>query len=204
LLVVLLALASVAQAAVYSLPWGPKPQFVDANGAPMSNGTLSTFLATSSTRRSPTPIRGRGREPDHDHAQHARRDAERGVAHRRRGVQARPEGLGGRDRMDGRQRHRASTTPPSVGRVEVRADADLRFGDVFTLVGDQTTTFTVGRRLKTTNSGGTVYSTITASVFAAVTTVTVVNDSSSLDAGLSAVALRHHDCAVALWASRRW
>ena len=57
----------------------------------------------------------------------------------------------------------------------------------FTLVGDQTTTFQVGRRLKTTNSGGTVYSTITASAYTTLTTVTVVNDSSSLDSGLSAV-----------------
>ena len=57
----------------------------------------------------------------------------------------------------------------------------------FSFVGDQTTNAQVGRRLKTTNSGGTIYSTITASVFGAVTTVTVVNDSGVLDAGLSAV-----------------
>jgi hypothetical protein len=57
----------------------------------------------------------------------------------------------------------------------------------FTLVGDQTATFHVGRRLKTTNSGGTVYSTISATAFGAVTTVTVVNDSGTLDSGLSAV-----------------
>jgi len=57
----------------------------------------------------------------------------------------------------------------------------------FTLSGDQTSTFHVGRRLKTTNSGGTVYSTITASAYGALTTVTVVNDSGTLDAGLSAV-----------------
>lgn len=57
----------------------------------------------------------------------------------------------------------------------------------FTLVGDQTSTYHVGRRLKTTNSGGTVYSTISASAFGASTTVTVVNDSGSLDSGLSAV-----------------
>jgi hypothetical protein len=57
----------------------------------------------------------------------------------------------------------------------------------FTLVGDQTLIFTPGRRLKTTNTGGTVYSTILTSVFGALTTVTVVNDSSTLDAGLSAV-----------------
>ena len=57
----------------------------------------------------------------------------------------------------------------------------------FTLVGDQTGTFTVGRRLKTTNTGGTVYSTITVSAYTSLTTVTVVNDSGTLDSGLSAV-----------------
>lgn len=59
----------------------------------------------------------------------------------------------------------------------------------FSVVGDQTTnTFQVGRRLKSTNSGGTVYSTITASAFSlGVTTITVVNTSGVLDAGLSAV-----------------
>ena len=57
----------------------------------------------------------------------------------------------------------------------------------FTLTGDQTTAFHVGRRLKTTNSGGTIYSTITATAFGALTTVTVANDSGTLDSGLSAV-----------------
>lgn len=57
----------------------------------------------------------------------------------------------------------------------------------FSLVGDQTSTFTVGRRVKTTNSGGTIYSRISASVFGALTTITVVNDSGVLDSGLSAV-----------------
>ena len=58
----------------------------------------------------------------------------------------------------------------------------------FTLVGDQTTEFHVGRRLKSTNSGGTRYSRITASSYSAPsTTVTVVNDSGNLDTGLSAV-----------------
>ena len=57
----------------------------------------------------------------------------------------------------------------------------------FSLVGDQTANFQVGRRIKTTNTGGTIYSTISASVFSSVTTVTVVNDSGTLDSGLSAV-----------------
>lgn len=57
----------------------------------------------------------------------------------------------------------------------------------FTLVGDQTSTFHVGRRIKTENSGGMVYSTITSSSYSSVTTVTVANDSGSLDSGLSSV-----------------
>lgn len=57
----------------------------------------------------------------------------------------------------------------------------------FTLAGDQTSDFHVGRRLKTTNSGGTIYSTITAAAYTTLTTVTVENDSGSLDSGLSAV-----------------
>lgn len=57
----------------------------------------------------------------------------------------------------------------------------------FSLVGDQTSTFHAGRRLKSTNSGGTIYSYIVSSTFGAVTTVTVVNDSGTLDAGMSAV-----------------
>lgn len=58
----------------------------------------------------------------------------------------------------------------------------------FTLVGDQTSIFQVNRRIKTTNSGGTVYSTISASTFGAITTITVVNDGAGvLDSGLSAV-----------------
>lgn len=60
----------------------------------------------------------------------------------------------------------------------------------FTLAGDQTTAFHPGRRVKTTNSGGTVYSYIKTSVFGALTTVTVVNDGAGvLDSGLSAVSL---------------
>jgi hypothetical protein len=58
----------------------------------------------------------------------------------------------------------------------------------FSVSGDQTLAFQVGRRVKTVNTGGTVYSTITGSVYSAPnTTVTVANDSGTLDSGLSAV-----------------
>lgn len=58
----------------------------------------------------------------------------------------------------------------------------------FTLVGDQTSNFHVGRRVKYTVTAGTGYATITASAFGAVTTVTVDSQGSNpLDSGLSAV-----------------
>jgi len=57
----------------------------------------------------------------------------------------------------------------------------------FTVTGDQSSTYHVGRRVKTTNSGGTIYSRISAVAYTTLTTVTVVNDSGTLDSGLSAV-----------------
>lgn len=58
----------------------------------------------------------------------------------------------------------------------------------FTLGGDQTNIFQINRRVKTTNTGGTVYSTVTNSAFGGgATTVTLLNDSGSLDVGLSQV-----------------
>jgi len=55
--------------------------------------------------------------------------------------------------------------------------------------GNLTTTYTPGRRLQTTNTGGVLYSTVVSSTFTTVTNVTVVNDSGNLDSGLSVVNL---------------
>ena len=58
----------------------------------------------------------------------------------------------------------------------------------FSVPGDQTGTLQIGRRLRTQNTAGLIYSRITNSVFGAtITTVTVVNDSGVLDSGLSSV-----------------
>lgn len=57
----------------------------------------------------------------------------------------------------------------------------------FSLAGDQTNAFTVGRRIKATVTAGTVYGYISVSAYAALTTITVVVDSGTLDSGLSAV-----------------
>jgi len=57
----------------------------------------------------------------------------------------------------------------------------------FTLAGDQTTAFHIGRKLKVTDGGGTKYVRITNSVFGALTTVTVEGD--ALATPTSAVSL---------------
>lgn len=59
----------------------------------------------------------------------------------------------------------------------------------FTLPGDQTSSFMVGRRIKALVTAGTAYGRITSSVFGAVTTVGVAMDSTPLDSGLSSVQL---------------
>jgi hypothetical protein len=55
------------------------------------------------------------------------------------------------------------------------------------LVGDQTSTYHKGRRLKFTVTAGTVYGTILSSAYTALTTLIVKIDSGALDSGLSAV-----------------
>lgn len=188
LFVVLLALASVAQATVYTLPWGPKPQFIDANGAPMSGATLLTFTAGSST------------------PQITYTDSTGGVANpttitlNTRGETPNEVWLTGSQVYKFVLKDSAGTTIWTVDNVsgvndvttvldEWKAGPAPTFVSTtsFTLAGDQTTTFTVGRRIKTTNSGGTIYSTILTSAFVTVTTITVANDAGNLDSGLSAI-----------------
>jgi hypothetical protein len=61
----------------------------------------------------------------------------------------------------------------------------------FTVAGDQTSIFQAGRRVKTTNTGGTIYSTVISSAFGALTTVVVSNDSGVLDSGLTGNAVSY-------------
>lgn len=57
----------------------------------------------------------------------------------------------------------------------------------FTVPGNLTARYSVGRRVRATVTAGTVYGTITSSAYASVTTVTLSLDSGSLDSGLSEV-----------------
>lgn len=188
LLAVLLFVATAAQATVYSLPWGPKPQFVDANGAPMSSGSLLTYVGSSSTPQvtytdstggvaNPTTItlNTRGETPNEVWLTG-------GVTYKFVLKDSGGAIIWTVDGVTGVNDTTASQSEWVVGPTPTFVSATS-----FTVAGDQTTTFTAGRRVKTTNSGGTVYSTIASSVFGASTTVTVVNDSGTIDSGLSVV-----------------
>ena len=69
----------------------------------------------------------------------------------------------------------AGTTPTYINATQFSVATDLR------------ATYPVGQRIKATVSGGTIYGTVSAVAFSSVTTVTIVPDSTNLDAGLSAV-----------------
>lgn len=69
----------------------------------------------------------------------------------------------------------AGSTPSYIGATQ------------FSVAGNQTATYHVGRRVKLTINSGTLYGTISASVYGAATTVTVTLDSGSIDATISAV-----------------
>ena len=60
-------------------------------------------------------------------------------------------------------------------------------GTQFTLVGDQTATFSLARRLRFTVTAGTVYGVITSSAYTTLTTINIALDSGALDSGLSVV-----------------
>lgn len=60
-------------------------------------------------------------------------------------------------------------------------------GTQFTLTGNQTAIYSVGRRVRAFVTAGTIYGSISASAFTTLTTVTVTWDSGNLDSGLSEV-----------------
>jgi len=170
-------------------PFGPKPAFLDSNGNPLVGGKLWFYIGGSSTPQNtytdstggsanadPVILNSRG-EPTNEiwFIEGATYKAELQTA---AGVTIwTVDNITAINDTSSVSEWKASGLTPTF----VSATS-------FTLSGDQTSAFHVGRRLKSTNTAGTVYSTISASSFAAsTTTVTVVNDSGVLDSGLSAV-----------------
>lgn len=181
--------AFVAQATVYPLPWGPRPQFIDQNGAPMSAGTVSFFAAGSTT------------------PQNTYTDSTGTVANTNpitlntRGETTTEVWLTGGQTYKTVLKDSSGVTVWTVDNIAGINDISVAStqsewvsgptptyvsGTSFTLAGDQTPTFTINRRMKFTVSAGTVYGRILTSTFGALTTLTLQMDGAqALDSGLS-------------------
>ncbi len=179
--------------AVTLSPIGNDAPFVDSNGDPLSGGKLYTYTAGSSTAQTtyttsagnvananPVVLGSTGYPTSGGNVVAIWLTA--GVSYKFVLENAAGTVLWTRDNISG-----INDTTVTIDQWVSGPAPTYISATSFSLSGDQTSTFTVGRRLKTTNSGGTIYSTITASAYGALTTITVVNDSGTLDSGLSAV-----------------
>jgi hypothetical protein len=174
--------------AVKLSPFGPKPQFFDSNGDPLSGGFLYFYAAGSSTPQdtyttsagstaNDNPITLNSRGESANQIWFTADTTYKAVLKTSAGVEIwSSDNLSGiNDTSAVQDEWIGGTTPTYISATS------------FSVTGDQSSTYHVGRRLKSTNTAGTIYSTITAVAYVSVTTVTVVNDSGSLDSGLSAV-----------------
>lgn len=170
-------------------------QFVDTNGSPLSGGLLFTYSAGSSTKK--TTYKDQAGNTAHANP----------IVLDSSGRPTSPIWLIGSSTYKFVLAPFNDTDPPASAsytwdNISGVNDASISIDEwvsgaaptyvsatQFTVVGDQTSTFQVGRRVKCTVSAGTVYGRISVSAYTTLTTVTVVLDSGTLDAGLSAVAL---------------
>lgn len=178
----------------YFSPLGNGFAFVDSNGNPLSGALLFTYVAGSSTKRTtykneagssshtnPIVLDSNGRVPDplwliggtsYKFVLAPSNDTDPPAS----AIETWDDIDGVNDTSVSIDQWISGPTPTYVSATQL------------TLVGDQTSTFHVGRRVKTTDSGGTDYSTIIASAYTTLTTLTLETDSSgSLDSGLSAI-----------------
>ncbi len=166
-------------------------QTIDANGDPLVSGTISTFLAGTSTPETTYTDDTGGTQQGVVMTLNSLGYPTNGPVWMLGGVPLKfiiKNALG--------VTQSTFDDISGIGDTSAAADQWLLYGAPptyisavsFSVVGDQTNTFQVNRRLKSVNGGGTVYSTIATAVFAAsITTVTVTNTSGVLDSDLSAV-----------------
>lgn len=179
--------------AVNLSPIGNDAPFVDASGNPLNGGLIYTYTATSSTpentyttnlgnvaNANPIELNSNGYPASGGNVVSIWLTA--GVSYLFVLKTSAGVTVWSRDNIEG-----INDTSVSIDQWVSGPTPTFVSSTSFTLAGDQTSTFHVGRRVKTTNTGGTIYSTITSSAFAALTTIGLENDSGSLDSGLSAV-----------------
>jgi hypothetical protein len=166
-------------------------QQVDSNGAPLSGGSIYTYLAGTSSPY-PTYTDNTGLTPQANP-----------IVLNSLGLPSSPIWLTGSIAYKFTIRDALGVLQRTIDNISGINDANvslsqwITFGSAptyisatsFSVAGDQTGTFQVARRIQATVTAGVVYGTVTAAVFGTVTTVTVSLDSGALDSGLSTVAL---------------
>lgn len=193
ILALLMILSGTPVYAAANLLPNPNPQFFNNSGAPCSgcklyfyeSGTSTakdTYIssAMTTTNANPVVLNSRGEAAtgiwlDGEYSVTLKTSAGSTIW----GPKANIRGVGDLAALDvtGIRWINSVLTPAYVGTTQ------------FSFSGDQTAIFHVGRRVKVTETAGTVYGRVTASSYAAtVTTVTVALDSGTIDSGISVVA----------------
>lgn len=176
----------------YLSPLFNEPQS-DANGAPLAGGLLFTYLAGSVNTPATTYTSSAGTVPQANPIVLNSRGCPDNPVWLAAGVAYKfvLQDSGGNtlaptfDNVQGINDPAATSSQTEW--ASFAATPTFLTATTFSVPGDQTATLQQGRRVRTANASGFVYSTITGAVFSGVTTVTVVNDGATLDAGLSAV-----------------
>ena len=178
----------------YAYPLGVPYRASDASGAPLSGGLLYTYVAGTSTPLATYPTYADGLAGTNPNANPVvlASDGTAQVWVQATAYKLIQQTSGGATlfTMDNVNVAGGYPTPYPTEWVQETATGGVSFvsGTSFTVNGiDATATYHIGRRVRTTNTGGTRYATVTASSFATNTSVTVQMDSGTLDAGLSAV-----------------
>ena len=176
----------------YQSPIGHGEQFCDDNGDPLAAGTINTYVAGTTTNKAtykdnagaashanPIVLDSDGRVPsdalwiDNDQDYKYLLKTAAGVT------------IWTIDNI-------ASIQPPATSTTGewVTGPTPTYIGATqFSLTGDQTSTFNIGRRVRTVDGSNTLYGTITASAFSSVTTITVdVDGGTSIASDLASVA----------------
>lgn len=178
--------------AYYFSPLGNGVAFVDSNGNPLSGAKLFTYTAGSTTKSTvyqtnagtahanPMTLDANGRPPAAIWLEGGR--SYKFVLAPSTDTDPPASAIYTWDNVSGVNDTATSVDQWVSGPIPTFVDADT-----FTLVGDQSSTFHVNRRLKLTVSGGVRYGYVSAVAYTTLTTVDVVLDSGTLDSGLSAV-----------------
>jgi hypothetical protein len=171
--------------AVFLSPIGNDAPFVDSSGNPLSGGLLYTYEAGSATpattyttsagsvaNANPIVLSANGYPASGGSVVSIWLTATQSYKFTLKtsaGVE-----VWSRDNIDG-----INDQSVSIDEWVAGPTATYTSATTFTVVGDQTTTFHEGRRLKIVDAGGTKYFTITGSAYTTLTTVTVAGDSLS-------------------------